>query len=1616
MAILSSPLFNAQQRLDLEDLNQLISGFKTDARLWVRQLFNTENMIIKGFQCDQSVGQTELNVDIISAGSTESATFILAGRRFDSTTGQIVESPSDFSWFTIESSQTNTESGSAIRLTAEIPTTFRPLRGTTRLYAYVRLLNSQGTPITKAFWDPSANSGAGAEFNQSVNTANDLAIAIEVVNAPITNTADLLGRIPLCTLSVDAGGNIRSVVDTRALFFKKDADFAFTTDAKLNVNNAIEDLTSAEVSGISPNRANKLDYRLGEEVYFVDLLATTPAAQSTQDSGQAESVYTMAATPQDILLRGKIINPGASDTSNIQLQIDNLRDGTSERNLITTNENWADAIKPRSTLIVGLESGAVRMLETLTNRFDINDKNITSFYKMFQSLETEIARIKGTDYWYDSPLGSIHDTLRQINSVIIGEEPNAIYNWDGNNLAITTNPAKSFIVTVIDFSTITTGSTITITNEAMSSTIVVTAGTTNTSGTFIAQTNNDTTARNIANAFRRQSSSLLSTVSGAEATISVLIANEAVIGTVATSAAAAQLTVGQITDATSLQVAAVRIFGNRSKFILERHDGTSNGAIPIMERNVAYIKLPDLDSPTFDDTQTYSYAGFRTFTDTTAFINTDIYNDDATNVPQASNSFTGRILVIPIEDYVDDGRNFWIAFHEDSGANNLFVRDIGQIGRNELVPIGEGVSNQTLAYIGAPNENTATPNYPNVSGIGAPTGGGVFTDSSTKSNINTSIITQGENLTLAVNDLNTVATSVKDSVIQDKDMKLIGGGTVLWSLAGNATDGTGVLTFSGNLFLQVPGLTNARNQITSGITFTGSSGVFSDQVAFISVNRSGSTAQSHSVTVVNTSSFTPSRDNIVIARRLGEDIWVGVNGSMRFSAGESAPLDGVLSLLGFTSNTVPLALKLAPMNAITGGIGLSVADGTQTFNVDSGGGMQTLNLTIAGEDGSSRVLRFPGAILNFTNGNITNADGTRWLNRAENAAGTEFTPATLTAGQEVWYAISLEFDKVIVAADKVGTLITDDDIGKILGRIVVSNGTPAATNMAVSAAFGGSLPVGQLKVSRNMSGLIAVVGADIIQLGASGGGGGGGAGDASQSINNFINRLNLSTFNYFTPVVSSVFSTRLQIDETNSGGGGEALVIGNNGFQIPANIALQTLQLIDQEYLAENIDGIQLVEVEGDWGIDNDGTQRIDPNAIWSIRKQTTESFVPVTSAISATVAGYIENVTTPTLRGVNLTNLAVNAANANIFFSENHGLETGQRVTFTLGNITIQDPSNTGSNGDATTSYYVHRLSSQAFSLYGSRVLADAGGTRVTITSITTPIGVAANLPAGVLPRIGITNAVRATYMFPNTLTTPSNLNIELRIVGDSNQGLRETEVIEGLLVGFAMFYDQDGADVDSVPRTLDNVAEILRSNHLSNTETTTAGYGVAGRGVTLLNNAATPVNTEIALDANNNITIGTDGTFVTPITTNGATTGQILIADANGNFSPATGGGSITIPTPGETVFSALIEGSTGAASIISENVNFIQSIAGPNTLGTGVYAITWVPGFFTQTPTVTGNTNNGSPELIDTSGLTTTGVTINSHSRGTGLANADFSMVVTRQGTDYAAARAITTTITF
>ena len=118
------------------------------------------------------------------------------------------------------------------------------------------------------------------------------------------------------------------------------------------------------------------------------------------------------------------------------------------------------------------------------------------------------------------------------------------------------------------------------------------------------------------------------------------------------------------------------------------------------------------------------------------------------------------------------------------------------------------------------------------------------------------------------------------------------------------------------------------------------------------------------------------------------------------------------------------------------------------------------------------------------------------------------------------------------------------------------------------------------------------------------------------------------------------------------------------------------------------------------------------------------------------------------------------------------------------------------------------------------------------------------------------------------------------LRVVGDDTT----SGITERILSSFALFYKYEEGLTGVASNGLDDVSDILRSNHLANSTDADRGYGQAGRGIVLLNNASTPVNTEIALDANNNITIG--GTA--PITTNGAVEFDTLVANASGIFVP--------------------------------------------------------------------------------------------------------------------------------
>ena len=125
---------------------------------------------------------------------------------------------------------------------------------------------------------------------------------------------------------------------------------------------------------------------------------------------------------------------------------------------------------------------------------------------------------------------------------------------------------------------------------------------------------------------------------------------------------------------------------------------------------------------------------------------------------------------------------------------------------------------------------------------------------------------------------------------------------------------------------------------------------------------------------------------------------------------------------------------------------------------------------------------------------------------------------------------------------------------------------------------------------------------------------------------------------------------------------------------------------------------------------------------------------------------------------------------------------------------------------------------------------------------------------------------------------------------------------------------------------------------------------------------------------------------------------------------YTPTSASLDTRIPTPGETVFSALINNPSNIPSIVSQTGDFIASVSSG---GQGIVDFVWKTDLFSEGPVVTGTESANGPQIVTTSVPTTTGVTTRTFSRSGGTpVNASFSIIVQRQGTDYATARAITT----
>lgn len=354
--ILSRVKFYPQERVDLEDLITLLSAARTDSKLWTKQFLSGENYILKGFS--------------VSGLGLKSATI-----EMDNATLIMGNGTQDFSFFVSEDSPT------------DIVVADADLVDGVRNYVELKLAYQDGTPITKAFWDPSANGGLGAEFNQQVNTVTDLSCEAVVVQGGFTGNPD---RVPLAIIDTDGSGNIKIILDRRPLFFRLG-----------DPSDPFQDFTWASRE---------------EPVYSVNItspLGSFIADETVTFSGGATATVVTGGTTDITIRLPSGVNFASGDT------------------------------------ITGGSSGATGTVNTIIESFTGSDKDIDDVREALMAIMTEIKRVKGTNTWPEDPGTSIVGVTDLINAVMVQAVADTKFSWDGSNLFITNdalNPADSDVM------------------------------------------------------------------------------------------------------------------------------------------------------------------------------------------------------------------------------------------------------------------------------------------------------------------------------------------------------------------------------------------------------------------------------------------------------------------------------------------------------------------------------------------------------------------------------------------------------------------------------------------------------------------------------------------------------------------------------------------------------------------------------------------------------------------------------------------------------------------------------------------------------------------------------------------------------------------------------------------------------------------------------------------------------------------------------------------------------------------------------------------------------------------------------------------------------------------
>lgn len=184
--ILSRIRILPQERFDLEDLNAMLSGARSDAKYQTKKFLSNLNYVINGF----TVSGIGLKSAVVNM--TDGTLIIPNGTN-------------DFSWYTTAPTDPNVTIPDASLIDG------------VRNYVETEILTENNTSVTRAFWDPEANGGQGLEFNQIVDTMTDLKINFVVVTGGFSGNPD---RLPLCIIDTDGSGTIKQILDERVLFHR----------------------------------------------------------------------------------------------------------------------------------------------------------------------------------------------------------------------------------------------------------------------------------------------------------------------------------------------------------------------------------------------------------------------------------------------------------------------------------------------------------------------------------------------------------------------------------------------------------------------------------------------------------------------------------------------------------------------------------------------------------------------------------------------------------------------------------------------------------------------------------------------------------------------------------------------------------------------------------------------------------------------------------------------------------------------------------------------------------------------------------------------------------------------------------------------------------------------------------------------------------------------------------------------------------------------------------------------------------------------------------------------------------------------------------------------------